>query len=439
VEDVALAQEVAGLVEWPVVLMGSFDESFLTIPPEVIRTTIRANQKCFVVRKNGKLTNKFIITANIEASDGGEAIIAGNERVIRARLSDAKFFFETDKAKTLESRLEKFKTITYHKDIGSQYERIERIAALAVQIGHGLDPALVRNAAKLAKADLVTEMVGEFPELEGLMGKYYYQHENPNDATDTANAIEQHYRPKGPSDKTPDTKLGQVIAMADKLDQLIGFWKINEKPTGSKDPFALRRAALGIIRIVLETGEFADFYEFIPSEVKDDLMKFMLDRFKTQMVESGKKHDVIDAVMANNSDYNFKAIAKNIESLSEFISQDTYLLPLFNRVNNILKAEEKKGKIDFIAIDTIDISSAGAMVKEDLIKAKAQLNRGDIHFYDKLFALNNSWLFQHFTDFFTNVMINSDIPEERLNRLSLLAEYRRQCLTVADFTKIVNN
>lgn len=439
VEDAALAEEVAGLVEYPVVLMGSFDPEFLNIPPEVIRTTIRANQKCFVVKKGDKLTNKFIITSNIEATDGGAAIIAGNERVIRARLSDAKFFFETDKAKPLTSRLDKFKTITYHKDIGSQYERIERIAALAVQIGSGLDRPLVQNAARLAKADLVTEMVGEFPELEGLMGKYYYQHENPEDKTDTASAIEQHYRPKGPSDKIPDTRLGQVIAIADKLDQLIGFWTINEKPTGSKDPFALRRAALGIIRIVLETGEFADFHTFIPSEVKDDLMKFMMERFKTQMLESGKRHDVIDAVMANNSGYNFKAIAKNIESLSKFISQDTYLLPLFNRVNNILKAEEKKGKINFIEIEKIDTSLANeSLVKADLLSIKTQLLQQNSNFYNKLSALNDSFLFQHFTHFFTNVMINSDIPEERLHRLSLLAEYRKQCLAVADFTKIVS-
>jgi len=256
VEDEGLLEEVAGLVEWPVVLMGSFDEAFLDIPPEVIRTTIRANQKCFVLRDpgTGRLANKFILVSNLVASDGGRTIVAGNERVVRARLSDAKFFWETDQKVKLEDRLEKLKTIVFHEKLGTQYERVERIAALAKELAPivGADPALAERAARLAKADLVTEMVGEFPELQGLMGRYYatLQGEHPS----VAAAIEEHYKPLGPSDRVPTDPVSVAVALADKIDTLVGFWAIDEKPTGSKDPYALRRAALGVIRLVLDRG-----------------------------------------------------------------------------------------------------------------------------------------------------------------------------------------
>ncbi|CAH1655608.1 Glycine--tRNA ligase beta subunit [Hyphomicrobiales bacterium] len=277
VEDEGLLEEVAGLVEWPVVLVGTFEEAFLGIPPEVIRATIRANQKCFVLRdaKTGKLANRFIITANIEAKDGGVAIAAGNARVVRARLSDAKFFWETDKKplpgyaeeglKPLDQRLKKLEDlgIIFHEKLGTQGERIQRIAALARELAPvvGADPNKAERAARLAKADLVTEMVGEFPELQGLMGRYYAEAQGEDAAV--AAAVEDHYKPQGPSDRVPTDPVSVAVALADKLDTLVGFWAIDEKPTGSKDPYALRRAALGVIRLVLENERRIPLATFI--------------------------------------------------------------------------------------------------------------------------------------------------------------------------------
>jgi glycyl-tRNA synthetase beta chain len=256
VEDEALLAEVAGLVEWPVVLMGSFEEDFLAIPEEVIRATIRNNQKCFVTRdpKTAKLSNKFVLVSNIEASDGGKAIVAGCERVIRARLSDAKFFYETDLKTRLEDRLPKFEHIVFHEKLGTQAERIERIVALAGHLAPivGADVAKAERAAQLCKADLLTEVVGEFPELQGLMGKYYAQAQNEDEAI--AHACEDHYRPKGPDDLVPADPVSVAVGLADKIDILVGFWFIEEKPTGSKDPYALRRAALGAIRLILSNN-----------------------------------------------------------------------------------------------------------------------------------------------------------------------------------------
>jgi glycyl-tRNA synthetase beta chain len=253
VEDLPLLDEVAGLVEWPVTLMGSFDPEFLSIPGEVIRATIRNNQKCFVVAdpKTGKLANKFVLAANIEAADGGKAIVAGNERVIRARLADAKFFYETDLKTKLEDRLPKFDAIVFHEQLGTQAERIARIERLAGELAPlvGADVEKARRAARLAKADLLTEVVGEFPELQGLMGKYYALAQG-EDAS-VAAACEEHYKPQGPADRVPNDPVSVAVALADKIDTLVGFFWIDEKPTGSKDPYALRRAALGTIRTVL--------------------------------------------------------------------------------------------------------------------------------------------------------------------------------------------
>src|SRR3979411_2232026 len=255
-EDQVLLDEVAGLVEWPVVLMGSFDKEFLSIPGEVIRATIRNNQKCFVVSdpKTGRLTNKFILTANIEASDGGKAIIAGNERVIRARLSDAKFFYETDLKTKLEDRLPKFDQIVFHEKLGTQGERIERIERLAAEIAPlvGFDVEKTKRAARLAKADLLTEVVGEFPELQGLMGEYYALAQG-EDAS-VAAASEEHYKPQGPTDRVPTDPVSIAVALADKIDTLVGCWAIDEKHTGSEEPYALRRAALGVIRIIADNA-----------------------------------------------------------------------------------------------------------------------------------------------------------------------------------------
>src|SRR4249920_2632645 len=254
VEDEGLLAEVAGLVEWPVTLMGTFDKRFLAIPEEVIRATIRNNQKCFVLRdpQTAKLVNKFILVANEEAADGGKTIVAGNERVIRARLSDAKFFYETDLKTRLEDRLPKFEQIVFHEKLGTQAERIARIVALAGKLGPlvGADVAKTERAAQLCKADLLTDVVGEFPELQGLMGRYYAEAQDEDESV--AHASEDHYKPKGPDDLVPGDPVSIAVALADKFDMLVGFWAIDEKPTGSKDPYALRRAALGAIRLILE-------------------------------------------------------------------------------------------------------------------------------------------------------------------------------------------
>ncbi|MCA3589311.1 MAG: glycine--tRNA ligase subunit beta, partial [Methylocystis sp.] len=368
VEDEGLAEEVAGLVEWPVPLMGSFEEAFLTVPQEAVRLTIRANQKCFVVRrplpspsprergegrgggpgdvalrspspssgpsghllpaggeKEGKLANRFIATANVEAADGGKLIIAGNGRVIRARLSDARFFWETDQKVPLDVRLEKLKSVRFHEKLGTQYERVERIAALAVEIAPlvGADPKLAHRAAMLAKADLATEMVGEFPELQGLMGRYYAA--LAGEEPEVSSAIEEHYKPQGPSDHVPAHPVSIAVALADKLDTLVGFWAIGEKPTGSKDPYALRRAALGVIRLVVENEvkinllhlfthagipffkrmlvgwrpemTFDDARIVSDGKIGSDLLAFFHDRLKVMLREQGARHDLVDAVL----------------------------------------------------------------------------------------------------------------------------------------------
>ncbi len=407
VEDEGLLEEVAGLVEWPVVLMGSFDEAFLDIPPEVIRTTIRANQKCFVLRdpKTDKLANKFLLTSNLIASDGGETIIGGNERVVRARLSDAKFFWETDQKVKLEDRLEKLKSIVFHEKLGTQYERVERIAALAKELAPvvGADPALAERAARLAKADLVTEMVGEFPELQGLMGRYYATLQGEN--ASVAAAIEEHYKPLGPSDRVPTDPVSVAVALADKIDTLVGFWAIDEKPTGSKDPYALRRAALGVIRLTLENNlklplisllakPFARdakdvlFEEFLQAKklvdaiegsafaslvshpsLPDleaifrqrqlggaenlarimymralDLLSFFADRLKVYLRDQGARHDLIDAVFALEGQDDLLMVVRRVEALGRFLDTEdgANLLAGYRRAANILRIEEKK-------------------------------------------------------------------------------------------------
>src|SRR3954453_13906704 len=364
VEDPNLLDEVAGLVEWPVVLMGSFDAEFLTIPGEVIRATIRNNQKCFVVidPMTGKLTNKFVLTANIEASDGGKAIIAGNERVIRARLSDAKFFYETDLKTKLEDRLPKFDNIVFHEKLGTQGERIQRIERLAAEIAPlvGADVEKTKRAAKLAKADLLTEVVGEFPELQGLMGKYYALAQG-EDAS-VAAASEEHYKPQGPNDRVPTDPVSIAVALADKIDTLVGFWAIDEKPTGSKDPFALRRAALGVIRILLDNAlqvkaiplveaamdilRATSKRHMLPNDhlVSRDLLAFFADRLKVQLREQGARHDLVDAVFALEGQDDLLMVVRRVEALGKFLDTDDgkNLLAGTKRAANILRIQEKK-------------------------------------------------------------------------------------------------
>jgi glycyl-tRNA synthetase beta chain len=573
VEDEGLLNEVAGLVEWPVVLMGSFDESFLSIPPEVIRATIRNNQKCFVLTKStgalpsplwggvggggpsenrratptpalradpphkgeGKgteLAARFILVANTEAADAGRAIIAGNERVIRARLSDAKFFYETDLKVRLEERLPKFKDIVFHEKLGTQAERIERIARLATELAPlvGADAEKAKTAALLCKTDLLTEVVGEFPEVQGTMGKYYALAQG-EDAS-VAAAIEEHYKPAGPNDRVPTDPVSIAVALADKIDTLVGFWAIDEKPTGSKDPYALRRAALGVIRILLESGlrlglaavlsraylqtllswqkgsvvvflrsltgpGFAsittmfssdarfhraldlasavnvrrevprygeaqrdagtehsvvlstnlDGYELVrdfpsPVALGNDLLSFFFDRLKVQLRDQGARHDLVDAVLAQQGEGNddLLLIVRRVEALGKFLSTDdgASLLAGTKRAANILRIEEKKdgttyhGRPDphlYLQPEERELASAIHAAKEEAGKAVA---REDFEGAMAVIAK----LRPHVDAFFERVTVNVPAADRRENRLKLLNEIREATRAVADFSRI---
>ncbi len=338
VEDDALLHEVAGLVEWPVVLIGEFDAAFLDIPPEVVRTTIRVNQKCFVLKDpaSGRLSHKFVLVANIEAPDGGAAIAAGNGRVVQARLSDAKFFWETDRKVKLEDRLEKLDHIIFHEKLGTQGARSKRLVGLAREIASriGADSDLSARAASLAKADLTSEMVGEFPELQGVMGRYYAlaQGELPS----VAEAIEDHYKPQGPSDRVPASPVAISVALADKIDLLMGFFAIGEKPTGSKDPYALRRAALGIVALVLENKlrirlswlfnkafeQAAYAKESEPQLLFGELMSFFGERLKVYLRERGARYDLIDAVFVLPGQDDLLLIVSRVAALGRFLDTE---------------------------------------------------------------------------------------------------------------------
>lgn len=454
VEDQVLLDEVSGLVEWPVVMMGSFEEQYLSIPDEVIRATIRNNQKCFVVRdpKTGKLTNKFVLTANIEAPDGGKTIVAGNERVIRPRLSDAKFFYETDLKTKLEDRLPKFEQIVFHEKLGTQAERIKRIERLAAEIAPlvGADVEKTRRAARLAKADLLTEVVGEFPELQGLMGKYYALAQGEDAAV--AAASEEHWKPQGPTDRVPTDPVSVAVALADKMDTLAGFWAIDEKPTGSKDPFALRRAALGAIRLIVEntlrlpilrTAKSALVGLSVKADAETlpkDLLAFFADRLKVQLRDQGARHDLVDAVFSLGGQDDLLLVVRRVEALGKFLDSDDgkNLLAGTKRAGNILSIEEKKDKRTFdgapdaalyrldeekalaVAIDQVKAEASAAVAKEDFaaaMSAMAKLRPAVDAFFDK-------------------VKVNDDDPKVRENRLKLLNEIRAATRAVADFSRI---
>ena len=450
VEDEGLLEEVAGLVEWPRALMGSFDESFLAIPPEVIRATIRANQKCFVLKRGDTLANKFILVSNIEAKDGGKEIVAGNERVVAARLSDAKFFWESDLKTPLEQRVPKLDSIVFHERLGAQGERVKRIEELAYELAAkvGADPARAARAAHLAKADLVSEMVGEFPELQGLMGRYYAAAQGT--APSIAAAIEEHYKPQGPGDRVPTDPVSVSVALADKIDTLAGFWAINEKPTGSKDPYALRRAALGVIRLVLEndlrlpllhTFRLAQSRMHIHANSAQDLLGFFADRLKVYLRDKGARHDLIDAVFALEDQDDLLLIVKRVEALGQFLDSDDgkNLLAGAKRAANILRAEEKKdgegafdepANIEFISeyeerALKAAIDRASGETKE---RVKAEDFEGAMHALAKLRAPVDA--------FFDKVTVNADDARLRKNRLQLLGELRAAMRRVADFSKI---
>jgi len=455
VEDQVLLDEVSGLVEWPVVMMGSFEPEYLAIPEEVIRATIRNNQKCFVVRdsKTGKLTNKFVLTANIEAADGGKTIVSGNERVIRPRLSDAKFFYETDLKTKLEDRLPKFEQIVFHEKLGTQAARIKRIERLAAEIAPlvGADVAKATRAAHLAKADLLTEVVGEFPEVQGLMGKYYALAQG-EDAS-VAAACEEHYKPQGPADRVPTDPVSVAVALADKIDTLVGFWAIDEKPTGSKDPYALRRAALGVIRLIAENNLRLSLMKVAASalaglsvksadteKLPSDLLAFFADRLKVQLREQGARHDLVDAVFALGGQDDLLMIVRRVEALGKFLESDDgkNLLAGIKRASNILGIEEKKDKRAFdgapdAALYGLDEEKALAKaIGEVQAEASAAVARED--FAAAMSAMAK--LRPPVDAFFEKVRVNDDDPKVRENRLKLLNEIRSATRAVADFSKI---
>ena len=460
VEDEGLLEEVSGLVEWPQVLMGTFEEDYLEIPAEIIRLTIKTNQKCFVTRNQGAeegLSNRFILISNIEASDGGKEIIHGNGKVVRARLSDARHFwnrdqgdlpdletlkdsaakFDLDLKKPLDQRMAKLDAlnVTFHAKLGTQGERVARIRELAKALAPvvGADADLVDRAVVLAKADLRTEAVGEFPELQGLMGRKYAALQGENESV--AAAIEDHYKPQGPSDRLPADKVAITVALADKLDTLVGFWAIDEKPTGSKDPFALRRAALGVVRILLEKNVRLPLL----SVAKDpDLLSFFHDRLKVYLRDLGARYDLIDAVLTPESD-DLLMIARRVEALTAFITGEDgrNLLAGAKRATQLLAAEEKKGtvvadgvseellKLDaekalYAAIKTASADAAKAVEGEDFRSAMQAL----------------STLRAPVDKFFEDVLVNDEDAAIRANRLALLKAIREATGTVADFSKI---
>jgi glycyl-tRNA synthetase beta chain len=457
VDDEALLAENAGLTEWPVALMGAFDEAFLSVPQEVLTTSMKAHQKCFSVRKTGgDLANRFILIANIKAEDRGEAIIAGNDRVIAARLSDAKFFFDQDRKIMLPDRVPKLKEIVFHEKLGTQYDRIQRVRMLAREIAAlvGADPDLAERAAILAKADLVSGMVGEFPELQGVMGRYYALDQQEN-AT-VADAIAAHYKPVGPSDEVPHEPVAIALALADKLDMLAGFWAIDEKPTGSKDPYALRRAALGVIRIVLENGVRMPLAQVLwpalgahviggirPEKderiILNDQLAFFADRLKGYLRDQGARHDLVDAVFALGGD-DLLMIVRRVEALGRFLDTEdgANLLTGTKRAINILRIEEKRDNTTYDqspdpklfkrpeekalakAVDEVEKAAAAAVAREDFEAAMSEMAK----------------LRVPVDEFFDHVTVNATEPDLRANRLRLLSRIRATTLTVADFSKI---
>jgi glycyl-tRNA synthetase beta chain len=490
VDDIGLLEEVAGLAEYPVVIMGDMDPSFLDLPPEVIKLSMRTHQKYFAVRdpakKDGGLAPKFVVVANLDAADGGKKIAEGNSRVLSARLNDARFFWDNDRKVSLESRFEKLGNIVFHEKLGTVKDKAERVMALAKELAPkvGADPADAERAAKLAKCDLVSDMVGEFAELEGVMGRYYATLQGEKQAV--ADAVRDHYKPKGPSDEVPSNPVSVAVALADKLDTLVGFWDIDEKPTGSKDPFALRRAALGAIRIVLNNDlrlkllDMATQQENVlrhqqgtPIGIDDqgrelrvslkggasititddsrsgvvrtfstqcaDLLAFFADRLKVHLREQGARHDLIDAVFALGED-DLVLIVKRVEALGEFLSTEDgkNLLAGYKRAANILAIEEKKDGVSYsgqgkaLGGDPPEVAALVAALAKAAPEATSALETED--FAGAMRALSK--LRAPVDAFFDKVTVNADDKAARVNRLNILSQIRDALGRVADFSKI---
>jgi glycyl-tRNA synthetase beta chain len=476
IPDEGLLAEVSGLAEWPVVYIGTLQDEFMDVPAEILQTSMRTHQKYFSLRdpKSGKMANRFALVANMIAKDGGKEIVAGNERVLRARLSDAKFFWDEDRKHTLESRVEKLKGIVFHAKLGTQYERVKRIEKLAGKISEkiGADAQKARRAARLCKADLTTGVVGEFPELQGVMGRYYALHDKEDAAV--ADAIRDHYKPVGPSDALPSEKVAMAVSLADKLDTLVGFFAVGEKPTGSGDPFALRRAALGFIRTVTEKSLRLSLSELFSCECQNlavqvffdqrhsmettmvissdaaaasaleglntSLLSFFADRLKVALKEKGIRHDLIDAVFSLGHEDDLVRLVARVEALQAFLKSDdgANLLAGYKRAANILKAEEKKDAKTFISEvrETLLSEPAEQALFAALVKAKTTITPL-LEKEDFAAAMQQMAALRVPVDaFFDGVKVNSDDKQVRENRLNLLASLRATLHQVADFGKI---
>jgi glycyl-tRNA synthetase beta chain len=456
-DDPALLDEVAGLVEWPVALIGTIDDAFMDIPSEVLTATMRKNQKYFALETpDGIFASHFIVIANREAPDGGAAIVAGNERVLRARLADAKFFWDLDRKATLASRAPQLAKVTFHAKLGSLAQKMERVRTLATEIAAfvpGADKTKVRAAADLAKADLVSGMVGEFPEVQGVMGRYYALGDGQD--AEVANAIREHYAPQGPSDKCPTAPVSVALGLADRVDTLAGFWAIGEKPTGSKDPFALRRAALGVIRLVLENRLrlklrplFAAALRPLQNaitpaagaDIPQDLLDFFVERLKVHLRDQGVRHDMVAAVFALPGQDDLADIVARVKALQDFLKSEdgANLLTAYKRAANILRIEEKR---DSKSYDGSPEAKALVLVEEralaqELGKISSELETilQEERYSDAMTKL--AGLRASVDAFFDHVTVNADDPAQRINRLKLLSRIRATMNQVADFSQI---
>ncbi len=464
-DDPGLLDEVTGLVEWPVVMTGRIDDAFMDVPDEVLITSMRSHQKYFsLLNADGSLAPRFVVVANTETKDDGASIVAGNERVLRARLSDAKFFWDQDRKKKLEDGVSKLADSVFHANLGTMAQKVERITALAGELapyipGCNADQAM--RAAHLAKADLVTEMVYEFPELQGTMGQYYALNDGEDAAV--AGAIAEHYSPAGPNDDCPTAPASVAVALADKLDTLVGFFAVDEKPTGSRDPFALRRAALGIIRLVLENGLRLPLREALmraywgynetlpgfvatlegghkPKIVERELLEFFADRLKVHLRERGVRHDHVEAVFALGNEDDLVRLIARVDALSGFLASDDgeNLVAAFKRASNIVAIEEKKDGASFdgdVAIDKLAEDEERALV--DGLSASAKRANAAIDAEKYVEAMEAMSSLRAPVDlFFDKVTVNADDADIRANRLRLLSQFRSTLGQIADFSRI---
>ncbi|MEA1651639.1 glycine--tRNA ligase subunit beta [Nitrospirillum sp. BR 11164] len=450
-DDPGLLEEVAGLVEWPVGLIGTIDQAFMDVPAEVLTTSMRTHQRYFALETaDGKLAPRFILMANRTTEDSGRAVVAGNERVLRARLSDAKFFWDLDRKVPLEDQAKKLADVTFHAKLGTTAAKVHRVEGLAAVIARAIhaDVDATRRAARLAKADLVTGLVGEFPEVQGVVGRYIAYEQGESAAV--AEAIADHYKPLGPSDSCPTAPVSVAVALADKIDILVAFFGIDEKPTGSRDPYALRRAALGVIRLVVENGLRVDLSDLFlvargqlaldNAALDGELLAFFADRLVVALREKGVRHDLIAAALAGRAEGDLVRLLARVDALAGFVNTDdgANLLAAFRRAANILRIEEKKDghahdglpdaallqvdeeKALAAALDAARASSEPALAAEDYVGTMAALAslRGPVD------------------AFFDKVTVNADDPALRANRLRLLAGIRRTLNHVADFSVI---